>query len=431
MEEAPIKPKHDHNLLKFPDGFLWGVATSAFQTEGENVYSDWWQWEQKNLPETSRSRLSANEYNLYEEDFKIAQNLNLNAYRLSLEWSRIEPDEGQFNDLEIEHYKKVLESLNKKGLKVALTLHHFSNPLWFAKLGGWTNRKSSFYFERFVRKVVPEFKKDVDLWLTINEPTGYAFLAYRVRVFPPAKKSWWGFLNTILNMANAHKKAYKTIHELDSSAKVGFANNVTSYSAFHEHKLFSSISAYFANFFSNHFFYKLIGNTNDFLGLNYYRNQYITESPQSVLPDIVDIKKGQADISDLGWEIFPEGLFKVIMDFSDYKLPIYITENGIASTNDDRRVRFLLSYLKEVYHGLELKVPVKGYFYWSLIDNMELASGFSPRFGLVEVDFKTQKRTLRPSASVYGEIAKNNGIPHHMLKLLGHSVRVEDVIKEL
>ncbi len=430
--EDPPKPKHDHNLLKFPRGFLWGVATSAFQTEGENVYSDWWQWEQKNLPEIDRSKMAANEYYLYEEDFKIAQELNLNAYRLSLEWSRIEPTEGKFVDSEIDHYKKVLESLNKKGFKVALTLHHFSNPLWFAKLGGWANRKSPFYFERFVKKIVPEYKKFVDLWITINEPITYTYLAYRTSVFPPAKKSWWRFLNATLNMARAHKKAYRIIHELVDGAKVGFANNVTSYSAFHEHKLLSNLSAYFANLFSNHFFYKLIGNTNDFLGLNYYMNKYITEnSTQSLLPDIVDIKKGQADISDLGWEVFPEGIFKVLMDFSDYKLPIYITENGIASTNDDRRVRFLLSYLKEVYHAIELKVPVKGYFYWSLIDNMELASGFSPRFGLVEVDFKTQKRTLRPSASVYADIAKNNGILHHMLKLLGHSTRVKDVIKEL
>ncbi len=351
MEDAP-KPVHDHQTLKFPEGFLWGAATSAFQTEGENIYSDWWDWEQKNLPEINRSRLSANSYNLYEEDFKIAEKLNLNAFRLSLEWSRIEPIEGEFNDAEIEHYKKVLESLNSKGIKIALTLHHFSNPLWFAKLGGWTNGKSSFYFERFVKRIVPEFKKYVDLWITINEPTSYSYLAYRTKVFPPAKKSWWSFFRSLLNMAAAHKKAYKTIHALDSQAKVGFANNVTSYSAFHEHKLFSSIWVYLANFFVNHFFYVLLGKTNDFLGLNYYMNKYITEAPDSAIPDLVDIKKGQADISDLGWEIFPEGLFKVLMDFSDYKLPIYITENGIASTNDDRRVRFLLSYLKEVYHGI-------------------------------------------------------------------------------
>lgn len=430
MEEPP-KPEHDHHTLKFPERFLWGAATSAFQTEGENIYSDWWQWEQKNLPEIDRSKMAANEYNLYEEDFKIAKELNLNAFRLSLEWSRIESIEGKFNDVEIDHYKKVLESLHSKGMKVALTLHHFSNPSWFAQKGGWANRKSAFYFERFVRKIVPDLKKYVDLWITINEPTAYTFLAYRTKVFPPAKKSWWLYINAILNMASAHKKAYLAIHELVSGAKVGFANSVVSYSPFHEHKFLTSFSIYFANFFSNHFFYKLTGKTNDFLGLNYYMNKYITESKDSLLPNLVDIKKGQADVSDLGWEIFPEGLFKVIMDFSDYKLPIYITENGIASTNDDRRVRFLLSYLKEVYHAIALKVPVKGYFYWSLIDNMELASGFSPRFGLVEIDFKTQKRTLRPSASVYGVIAKNNGIPHHILKLLGHSTRVEDVIKEL
>ncbi len=421
---------HDHATLKFPEGFLWGASTSAFQVEGNVINSEWWNWEQTHQTASKRSCLAANQYNLYEEDFKLAKSLSHSTHRLSIEWSRIEPLNGIFSLNEIDHYKAVLTSLKEKNMKVMLTLHHFSNPLWFAKIGGWTNDKASFYFERFVRKIVPELKEYVDLWITINEPNVYSFLAYRSKHFPPQKKSWWLFLKSYYQMAKAHKKAYNTIHELDKKAQVGFSNNTASFNALHQHNIQEGLTEYFADVAKNHSFYILTGKkTHDFLGINYYQNQYISLNGEAILPSLVEIKRGQADISDLGWEILPEGIFDIIMDFSDYHLPIYITENGIATLNDDRRVRFLISYLKEIYHAIQFGVDIRGYYYWSLIDNMELDQGFDPRFGLIGVDFKTQKRTIKPSALVYQDIIKFNGIPHHLLKLLGHSIDVQEVLK--
>ncbi|MDO8429427.1 MAG: glycoside hydrolase family 1 protein [Candidatus Daviesbacteria bacterium] len=421
--------KHDHSTLKFPEGFLWGAGSSAFQVEGNIKDSDWWEWEQTHQPEEFRSGQAADHYNRFEEDFKLAQSLGHNAHRLSLEWSRIEPREGEFDDNEIEHYKTVLKSLKDKGFTVMLTLHHFTNPAWFAHLGGWSSGKSVYYFERFVKRVVPELKDYVDLWITINEPWIYATHAYVIGHFPPQKKSYWLATKCFFNMAQAHKKVYRFLHVVDPHVKVGFANPVESFETFHAHSLQENLAKWVLDNIRNHSFNWFTQKTHDFLALNYYKHQRISINGHWQLPSLVEAVKTGKDVTDLGWEIHPEGIFDVLIDFSSYKLPIYITENGIASKNDDRRVRFLLSYLKEVYHASQSGTKIKGYFYWSLLDNMELNNGFDPKFGLIEVNFETQKRTPKPSSFVYKEIIKNNGIPHYLLKLLGHGIQVEEVVK--
>lgn len=425
------EPKHDHESLIFPEGFLWGAATSSHQVEGDNFYNDWWQWEQKR-EERFRSGKAADQYHLYEEDFDLAKSLNHNAHRLSIEWSRIEPEEGQFNQDAIGHYKQVLKSLKDRGFTVMLTLHHFTNPLWFSKKGGWQSFGAPARFERFVKKITPEFKDYVDLWITINEPGVVIYMSYLNGLWPPQKKSKISAIKAYWNFAQAHKKAYRIIHQLVPKAQVGIANNLASFDAFHHHSIREGIAEWGLDIVSNHLFYKLTGIKNhDFLGINYYFNQYISFNGDARFPSLVDISTTRKETSDLGWEIYPEGIFDIIMDFSDYHLPIYITENGLASTNDDRRVRFLLDYLKEIYHAIQTGANVKGYFHWSLIDNFEWADGFDPRFGLIEVDYQTLNRTPRPSAHVYAEIIKNNGIPHRLLKLLGHGLNVKEELKEI
>lgn len=432
MPDEPPAEKHDHEALIFPDNFLWGAATSAHQVEGNNFHNDWWQWEIKNKPPQMRSGKAANQYQLYEKDFELAKDLGHNAHRLSIEWSRIEPREGKFDQTEIDHYKKVLQALKKSGMKVMLTLHHFTNPLWFAEMGGWESVNSPYYFERFVKKIVPELKDYVDLWVTINEPGVVVFMGYLNGIWPPNKKSKLTSFKVYWNIARAHKKAYRVIHEVVPRAQVGIANNLSSFDSFHHHSLMEELAVWGLDIINNHLFYQMTGkNTHDFLGINYYFNQYISFNDQSRLPSLVDISVTKKDISDLGWEIYPEGIFDILMDFSDYHLPMYITENGLASTNDDRRVRFLISYLKEIYHAIQTGANVKGYFHWSLLDNFEWADGFEPRFGLIEVNYKTQKRTPRASAEVYAQIIKHNGIEHKLLKLLGHGLNVEEELKEI
>lgn len=404
---------------------MWGSVTSAYQVEGSNTNSDW--------EDFKSAGKACDEYNLYEQDFKMIQKMGHNAHRLSIEWARIEPREGEFDQNEIEHYKQVLKSLKEKNIAVMLTLWHFTLPKWLAKKGGWENLSSPFYFERFVRKIVPELKSYVDMWITLNEPGVYVFMSYlggdESGGWPPEKKSSISAIKVSWNLSRAHKNAYRAIHKITPSAKVGIAQNVSSFQPFHKHSFLEMLAVGISDIVTNHSFYFLTHGYHDFLGLNYYfHRRYNLE--KGIVPEIINPEDQHQDVSDLGWEIYPEGLFDVLADLSD-GLPIYITEAGIASENDDRRTRFLIQYLQETYRAIESGIKVKGFFYWSIIDNFEWHRGFDPKFGLVEIDYKTQKRTPRPSAQVYSEIIKENGIPHKLLKLLGHTLNVEKELKEI
>ncbi|MBI4035782.1 glycoside hydrolase family 1 protein [Candidatus Daviesbacteria bacterium] len=426
-QKSPPEEHHDHGILKFPEGFLWGAATSAHQVEGENINSDWWTWEQKK-PSHLHSGKACDQYNLYEQDFELAKQLNHNAHRLSIEWSRIEPKEGEFNEEGIQHYVKVLKCLKSLNMTVMLTLWHFTLPTWLADKGGWENEKTPFYFERFVKKITPFIGSYVDLWVTLNEPGVYVYEGYVRREWPPAKKSWLGQLRTFFNLVAAHRRVYKYLHSVYPAGKpVGIANNILSFESFHKHSIKEQIAVWANDLFVNHLFYMFTKNTHDFLGINYYF--HVRFKDKELVPQAKDITGYIHEVSDLGWEIYPEGIFEVLTDLAD-DIPIYITECGIASTNDDRRNRFLISYLQEVARAIKAGVNVRGFFYWSLLDNFEWHLGFDPKFGLVEVDYKTQKRHIRPSALVYTDIIQNNGIPHALLRFIGHTVQAEEVLEK-
>ncbi len=424
--------KHHHQTLKFPDKFLWGAATSSFQVEGNNTNADWWHWEQKALSPSKRSGTAADQYNLFEKDFQMAADLGHNAHRTSIEWSRIEPREGEFNQQEIEHYKQVLKSLKDKKMTVMLTLWHFTLPQWLAEKGGWNNGQTIDYFLKFVQRVVPELKEYVDIWITLNEPNIYVFQTCSNGEWPGGKKGVWNQFHMMWNLAQAHKKVYRYLKQENPRQKVGIANNVQSYNPYHLHSITEQLAATGADFMGNHLIYTLTGKTHDFLGVNYYFHNRIRHFSfmdilkRNPVEDSIGFEDKQHEVSDLGWEVYPEGIFDVLTDISN-DLPIYITECGIASTNDDRRTRFLLNYLSEVYRAIEAGVKVEGFFYWSLLDNYEWHRGFDPRFGLMSVDYDSQKRTVRKSALVYKEIIKHNGIPHHLLKLLAHGLSTSEI----
>ncbi len=420
MPHLEPKEKHDHKLLKFPDGFLWGAATSSYQVEGGNVNSDW--------EDFKSAGIACDQYNKYEADFDLIKQLNHNSHRLSIEWSRIEPKEGEFDTSEIEHYIKVFKRLKSLNIKVMLTLWHFSLPKWVAEKGGWENGKTAGYFERFVKRIAPELAPYVDFWITINEPEVYVYQAYITAQWPPQKKSFWGKIKVYLNLASAHKKAYKFLHSIHPGKPIGIANNIQSFEPYHKHSLIEQLAVIFSDIGANHLFYILTKGTHDFLGINYYFHTRFKDG-KGILPEIAEATDESRDISDLGWEIYPEGLFDVLADLSDH-IPIYITECGIASTNDDRRNRFLITYLHEVYRAIQSGIRVKGFFYWSLIDNYEWHRGFDPRFGLIEVDHTTQERHIRPSALVYTDIIQHNGIPHSLLRFIGHTVQASEVLEK-
>jgi len=393
-----------NNLLKFPEGFLWGAATSAHQVEGGNT-NDWSEWEKsekrinylesKGLnPKDYISGIACDHYNRYKEDFNLAKAMNNNAHRFSIEWSRVESEEGKFNQAEIEHYRDVIKVLRARGMEPFITLWHWTMPIWFAKMGGFEKQKNIKYFVRFCEKIVGEFKDDVKFWIVLNEPEIYTGLSYLKGTWPPQKKNFFSYLKIFKNLICAHRTVFLTIKQADIRAQVGIAKN---------NIYFKGWLAPIANWWWNFYFLNRIKNHQDFIGLDYYFYNRIKGLKFN--------QNKNEKTSDLGWRIYPEGIYHVLKDLKKYNKPIYITENGLADAKDEKRAEFIKEHLQWIYKAITDGVDIRGYFYWSLLDNFEWDKGFWPRFGLIEVDYKTLERKPRPSSKIYGEIAETNGIP--------------------
>lgn len=379
-------------VLKFPKGFLWGTATSAYQVEGGIKNSDWSQ--------VYPAGIACNHYNLYKEDFDLTKKLNQNSHRFSIEWSKIEPKEGFFDRAEIEHYRKILEALKFRGIKTMVTLHHFTSPLWLAKIGGFANKKAIFYFSRFAKRLFNEYQDLVDFWITLNEPLIYASNSYLLGIWPPKRKNLILFLKVIKNQINIHKKIYEIFHRLNPNVKVGNAEGYCFFEPFNPKSLLDKFSVKILDYFWNEYFLNKIKNYLDFIGLNYYHHNKIKFPFRN--------KNENKIVSDIDWEIYPQGIYYVLKELKKYQKPIYITENGVADAEDKLRKDFIKDHLFWVEKAISEKANVRGYFHWSLIDNFEWAKGFGPRFGLIEIDYKTLERKMRSSANFYAEICKNN-----------------------
>ncbi len=363
----------------FPKGFLWGSATSAYQVEGGNRNSDW------EVLSPQKAGAACDHYRRFEEDFDLIRNLNQNACRLSVEWARIEPEKGQFDAQEVAHYRKVLEALKRRGIKPLVTLHHFTNPLWVFRRGGWKNSDTVNYFSSYVRFVVTQLGDLCDFWVTINEPTVYASEGYLWGRWLPGRHDPLEAALVLRYLLTAHRKAYEVIHAIQPEAQVGLAYALT--------YLRTPTGGYPFNPLDQ----KVMdwAGRQDFLGVNFYR----------AVGWVKDLPK-----DDLGWAICPSGLFEILLKLRERQLPLYVTENGIADAEDSLRANYITDHLSAVWRALKAGADVRGYFYWSLLDNFEWAKGFGPRFGLVEVNYETQERKVRPSAQVYARIAKRNSL---------------------
>lgn len=420
---------HHHESMHFPTGFLWGSSTSAHQVEGWNDNNDWWEWEHRagTIADGQLSGRAADHFHQYKKDFDLAEHLAQGAHRLSIEWSRIQPRIGEFDQDVINHYISVLTDLKERGMVTMVTLHHFTNPQWFSKRGAFARRENIALYLEFVRHVVPKLQHVVDYWITFNEPNVYVLMSYVLGLWPPGDIGYWKALRVYHHLALAHRRAYDLIHELVRGplVQVGIANNVISFAAENRHSLLEWASVRFMDWAWNHSFMEKTRGKHDFIGLNYYVHRRIRRSGIQTFKGLADGTDDGREQSDLDWEIYPPGLYEILLDMNSYALPIFITENGIASQNDDRRARYLVSYLKELYHAIQSGVDVRGYFYWSLLDNFEWDKGFKARFGLVEVDFSSLKRRIRPSAYVYKRICTENSIHHDLLRFIGHSAKLQ------
>ncbi len=417
--------------MKFP--FLWGAATSSHQVEGDNFHNDWWAWEKAGRVKTPSGR-ACDHYHRYNEDFDLAASLGHNAHRLSLEWSRFEPRENEWNETAFEHYRKVLEALKTRNIQPIVTLHHFTNPQWFAEKGGWETPQSVDYFLRFVKRVVAAYGEFTQFWITINEPTIYVYHGYSSGLWPPGKTSFKAALKVVRNLAIAHAKSYAEIHriyrsEFKKDVWVSFANHVIDFEPCRAHSLADRVAVYFRNWFVNHLLFDAavsgflffpgvfceflpVRNALDFIGINYYSRNFIRfvgvagEGSVGGVCGAAHHQEQTGEKNALGWDIYPRGLYHVLKKMEKYDLPVVVCENGICAHEDSQRERFIRDHLAEFLKARSEGVKAQGYLYWSLMDNFEWADGYSPRFGIVEVDYSTQERKIRKSAHVLTEICR-------------------------
>lgn len=407
--------------------FLWGVATSAFQLEG-SPYADWSQWDSILC---SRPNVT-NHYECYKDDLNLLKELGVNAYRFSLEWSRIQPAEHIWNEDAIVHYQEIIDILNENNITPMLTIHHFTHPLWFIKKYPWHEDSSIEKFLEYVKKIVSAIN-GVKYWITFNEPYVLILGGYLEGCMPPGIKNPSLAIKALRNILECHGRAFDMIHEAvpDSMTKtmVSMAHNMAALAPWKRWNPLDRLLAKIAKYFYNHslldafltgeliikFPFKNavkisvpIKGKLDFFGVNYYTRAHIRFNPFKKMG--VEVRHKDIDgygLTDLGWEVHPYGIQKVLRYASRLNVPLIITENGIATHEIEKKIKFIKRHIDVLEKCVKDGMDVRGYFYWSLIDNYEWLQGLDARFGLYNVDFDTLKRTPTSAAVYYSYIIKN------------------------
>ncbi|WP_256759621.1 glycoside hydrolase family 1 protein [Cohnella sp. WQ 127256] len=437
----PKRESTRFEAFNLPHSLLLGSATASVQIEGGDITNNWYRFcEQGKVKDGTHCIVADDHWNRYEEDIELMKQLNHKVYRMSIEWSRIEPERGKYLEEPLIHYRAEIQKLLDNNIQPLVTLHHFSQPIWFEDMGGWTNPQSVACFTCFAEKVVSYLGDLVAEWITINEPNVYLESTYSSAIFPPEKPSIIHYFKGLRNMTASHIEAYKRIHDIrekmgfDTGTKVGVAlhirvfdvQKVSFLSKLSQQLLEHSFHILFLEGMINGKFMFPIGFGGypygkgiycDFFGVNYYSRDIVAFSwnPLRLFAEL-QVNKG-SEINDMGWEIYPEGLYRICRKYWDiYAKPIYITENGICDATDEQRAAFIYDHLKVISRLVEEGVPVERYYHWSLMDNFEWDEGLQRRFGLIEVNYETQERTIRRSGQFYGELARECKVTDAMIE---------------
>ena len=411
------------STLQFPKRFFWGVATSAHQVEG-GTHNQWTEWELENAkslakqaeykldelprwsaikaeamhPENYVSGIAVDHYHRYEADFDMVRDMNLNAFRFSIEWSRLEPEEGVWDPAAIEHYRQYLRALKARGLEPFVTLYHWTVPVWFAKKGGFEKASNVTYFVRFAEKVLHELGRDIRYITTINEPDTVVGHGYFTQDHPPQAHAPLKGLWVYRNLLSAHRRVYTMAKKMSRRYQVGFTKSYAHVYAGDSRRLTKAMVR-LDYLVRDDMVLGYVGRKTDFIGVNYYfSDRYIGRH-------IVN----QADkVNDLGWGMHPDHLEYVLRRLGRRrpKTPIFVTESGVADQGDRYRKWWIAHSVQAMQHALRDGVRVEGYLHWSFCDNFEWASGRWPRFGLVAIDYATLERTMRPSGVWYAALVK-------------------------
>lgn len=430
--------------LEFPEGFWWGTATAGHQVEGNNVHSNWWAWEQEGRVNDGTTSGRACDYlNRYPEDHALMARHGHTGFRLGLEWARLEPREGVFDEVALERYLEILADLRARGLKVCLTLNHWVLPRWFAERGGWRARSALARWERYLRFVIPRVADQVDLWITLNEPMVPVLVGHLIGYHPPCRVDPLAAGQVFRGLLRAHALAYRMIHALAGRApdggpvQAGYASAVQYVEPLAERGWQRKLETVLAKVFAQ-VSYKAweesvatgrvalpfgrrqritdLEGSLDFLGLNYYMRVSATLS----LNTLSNVQAGQftappgIETTAMGWQVYPPGFYHALREgWERFKKPIYVTENGCASVDEDeQRRRYLVSHWAQMHRALQSGVDLRGYMLWSFMDNFEWREGFEKQFGIVAVDHSDPELTRRPrqSAELYRELIAENAL---------------------
>lgn len=412
----------------FPKGFMWGASTSGHQVEGGN-HDQWTVWElahASQLAKTAEKRLSklppwpkikhqamkpenyisgegVDHYRRYKDDFKLVRELNLNSLRFGIEWARIEPEEGVWNQEAIEHYRLYIKELKDMDIEPVMNIWHWTMPTWFTDKGAFKHKKNLQYFFRFIEKIADEYAWQLKWVLTLNEPNVYTTFGYLTKEttsgnWPPGETNILSFSKVYINLIRAHRRAYKILKAANPALQVSLAAQLANIQAKRPHNELDEFTTRFMRYFWNWLFLRRVRQQMDFVGFNYYFTDYYSE---------LGVRKDpQIPLSDMGWYMEPEGLYPLLLSISRRfkNKQIIITENGVADANDEYRRWWIEETIIAMERAISEGVDLVGYFHWSLLDNFEWENGWWPKFGLVEVDRDHgMKRAIRPSAKWFAE----------------------------
>lgn len=384
------------------DEFLWGASTSAHQVEGHNFANDWHDWERAAAgPCVERSGAACDHVHRYPDDIAALAQLGLNSYRFSVEWSRIEPAPGHFSDRWLAHYARMADACTANGLIPVIALHHFTNPSWMAADGAWENPRSAELFARFCGRVVAFLGDRVGAVITINEPNMPALLGYESGLFPPGRREREARLRATDVLIDAHRRAVAAVRERRPAVPVGMALAMADWQALAggERELQET-----RRLREDVFLDATIGD--DFVGVNTYTRHRIG-------PDGWVGNEEGVELTEMGYEFWPEALGATLRRAWERTggRPLIASESGIATDDDSRRVAYIERAVHSMRSAMEDGVDVRGFMYWSALDNFEWQHGYGPRFGLIAVDRESQARAVRPSALRLGELARTTVLP--------------------
>ncbi len=428
----------DCDDLAFPREFVWGVAAAAHQVEGNCTNNNWSRWENQSAPDGTpriargqKAGRACDHWNRYPGDIQLMKDLGVSSYRFSPAWSKIEPEPGNYDKDAIQHYHQVIDALRAADIEPMLSIHHFTHPLWFEDMGSFEKESNLDHFVRFAERLFSEYHDKVELWCTINEPAVFGTVGWFGGVFPPGKKDVKLTAEVLANLTAAHARVYNALKAMPGgdNAQIGLVKNIFQFDPFRRYHLLDWVSARVMDGVFNgaiidclktgRFRVSVPGQVSfsreipdapaslDFIGLNYYSHLYARFKGTPSEPFEMVERPGEIQ-TDMPYAIYAEGFYRALKTIAELERPIYVTENGIADSEDDRRALYIRRYLYAMSRAMSEGVDVRGYYYWSLMDNFEWAEGYDMKFGLYSMDPDTLERKLRDGSRAYTAIIERS-----------------------